>query len=81
MTEFWSQIDLAAAKGGYSEFQIMNRGVSNQISHLLLMDKTLIFCRGTSRSPKKLKRLLHLLELNKGLTISKDKSNDYFSKG
>jgi hypothetical protein len=77
--EFWSiQIDLAVAKG---EIQPLKRGMPNQISHLLFADDMLVFCRGHKKSLENLDLLFRKLELNTGLSINKEKSKIFFSKG
>lgn len=77
--EFWSiQMDLAVAKG---DIHPLKRGVPNQISHLLFADDMLVFCKGHKQTLKNLDLLFEKLRLNTGLSINKEKTKVYFSKG
>jgi hypothetical protein len=77
--EFWSIcMDLAVAKG---TIEPLKRGVPNQISHLLFADDMLVFCRANKKSFRELNKLFALLQLNTGLSINKEKTKVFFSKG
>ena len=77
--EFWSiSMDLAVAKG---TIHPLKRGSPNQISHLLFADDMLVFCRADKKSLKELGNLFDVLKCNTGLSINKEKSKVFFSKG
>jgi hypothetical protein len=61
--------------------QNFKREKSLQISHLLFADDMLVFCRANKKSFKGVNDLLDKMGNNTGLSINRDKSKVYFSKG
>ena len=77
--EFWSiQMDMAIASG---ELQPLKRGMSIPVFHLLFADDMLLFFKASKKSFSTINGLLAKLALNTGLSINRDKSKLFLSKG
>ncbi|KAL0362050.1 UNVERIFIED_CONTAM: hypothetical protein Scaly_1160200 [Sesamum calycinum] len=77
--EVISSLISSAERAGELKGVAINRG-GPQISHLLFVDDTLIFCQATSEAMHYIRRILRTLEATLGLKINLEKSSIVFSK-
>jgi hypothetical protein len=77
--EYWFiHMELSNMKGSIQNFK---KAKGLQISHLLFADDMLVFSRANVKSFKGINLLLDSFANNTGLSVNKDKSRIYFSKG